>query len=365
MKLKAFQRKAVKAFEGGDYDIVVMCLPRAQGKSTLAAHLCLRAMTPGDAMFHPGTESHLVASTVGQARRTCFKILRQSIEELPNATDYKISESANALHVRHRASNTRISVIAATGKASLGLVGCPMVVIDEPASYELEAGADVWQALKTAIGKPNSPLKLFIIGHLAPKAVSSGHWYYDLVQKGTRGRTYVLFLQADPKRWDRASEIRRVSPLSWDFPASRAKLFQERDDSYSDSSEKAAFFSYRLNIPSEDEQTVLLTAHDFELIAARAAPLPEGRPLVGVDLGANRAWSAACAVWPNGRVEAVAVTPGIPDIQAQERRDGVTSGTYQALVDSGVLHVAEGLRVPPPKMLAGLIAPWMPRGGFL
>ena len=36
-------------------------------------------------------------------------------------------------------------------------------------------------------------------------------------------------------------------------------------------------------------------------------------------------------------------------------------GVYQALAADGVLHVAEGLRVPSPAQLVGLVAPWLPR----
>ena len=47
-------------------------------------------------------------------------------------------------------------------------------------------------------------------------------------------------------------------------------------------------------------------------------------------------------------VEALAVAPGIPGLEAQEKRDRVPAGTYQRLYDGGRLSVAEGLRVQPP-----------------
>ena len=68
--------------------------------------------------------------------------------------------------------------------------------------------------------------------------------------------------------------------------------------------------------------------------------------MVGIDLGGGRAWSAAVALWPSGRCEAVAVAPGIPSVADQEKRDLVQPGTYQKLVDAGVLLLATGLRVP-------------------
>ena len=109
--------------------------------------------------------------------------------------------------------------------------------------------------------------------------------------------------------------------------------------------------SYRLNIPSSDESAILLTVDDWKLVEARPVGLPAGRPIVGIDLGAGRAWSAAVAMWESGRVEALALSPGIPDLDEQEKRDLVPSGVYHKLVDAGALRLAEGLWVPSPTQL--------------
>ena len=114
-----------------------------------------------------------------------------------------------------------------------------------------------------------------------------------------------------------------------------------------------------MNRPSADESEMLLSLDDFERMASRAVPERVGKPLVAVDLGAGRAWSAAVCAYENGRIEALAVAPGVPDIEAQERRDGVPPGSYQRLVDSGVLLVSEGLRVQPPGQLwQGILDRW-------
>ena len=80
---------------------------------------------------------------------------------------------------------------------------------------------------------------------------------------------------------------------------------------------------------------MLLTIEDWAEVTGREVPEAEGRPIVGVDLGGGRAWSAAVAMFPSGRIDALAVCPGIPDIEAQERRDRVASGTYRRLADTG------------------------------
>ena len=90
---------------------------------------------------------------------------------------------------------------------------------------------------------------------------------------------------------------------------------------------------------------------DFKLATAREVAPATGQPIVGVDLGQNRSWTAAVAIWETGRIEAMAIAPGIPDLEEQEKRDTVPRGTYQKLNDMGVLDVADGLRVPEPAHL--------------
>ena len=96
---------------------------------------------------------------------------------------------------------------------------------------------------------------------------------------------------------------------------------------------------------------MLLTVDDWERVCARPVPPRKGRPVVAYDLGGGRAWSAGVAIWRSGRIEALAVAPGIPSLAEQEQRDRVPSGTYRALAEGGALRVAAGLRVQPPAEL--------------
>ena len=109
--------------------------------------------------------------------------------------------------------------------------------------------------------------------------------------------------------------------------------------------------SYRLNLPSADEAAMLLSVDDFERMADRDVGERSGRPIVAIDLGAGRSWSSAVCVWQSGRISALAVAPGIPDITVQEDRDQVPRGTYSRLIETGRLRLAHGLRVQPPAAL--------------
>ena len=347
MDLLPFQRRFRKA---------VLSISRGNGKSTLAASFCLEMLSPGSPFYYEGLESVLVAASLAQARRT---VLAQLIRLLPHTGDYKVATSSNnACFAKRRECGTQVSVLTASYRSAQGLVETPWLVADEPGAWLPGPGESMFDAIATAAAKPSSaPLTAVFIGTLAP---ATEGWWHDLVKGGTHGSTYVQSLQGDPRKWSDLREVRRCNPLMYRFPKSRAKLREERDAALRDTRLKARFKSYRLNLPSQDEATMLLAVGDWQTMAARPVPPRQGRPVVGIDLGAGRAWSAATAIWPNGRTEAIAVAPGIPDLRAQEKRDRVPAGTYQRLHERGVLHVAAGLRVQPPADLVRKTSTWNP-----
>ena len=180
-------------------------------------------------------------------------------------------------------------------------------------------------------------------------------WWHDLVSAGSHGSTHVTALRGRLGTWAASRELARVNPLMWAFPESRSALLEERDQAKADTRHKAAFLSYRLNLPALDEEVALLTPDEWELVLARPVPDGDGLPIVGVDIGGGRSWSAAVGVWESGRVEALALAPGEPSIAAQEKRDRVPGGTYQRLVGSGSLQMADGQRVPSVALLVDVI----------
>ena len=348
LNLRPFQRRFIRAATAPGIDTAALSLPRGNGKSWLAGYLVARVLDPSDKLFRRGTESVLCAASIEQAR-IVFRFARETLEPRGG---YRFLDSHTRIGIVHKASNTRLRVIGSNGKTAMGLVGCPWVIADEPGAWETNGGTLLHDAIMTAMGKPGSPLHALFIGTIAP---SVSGWWADMIADGTHGTTVAHALQGDPETWDSWHTIRKANPLTAISPAFRKKLLQERDAARADSRLKARFLSYRLNVPSGDESTMLLTVDDWERVTARPVPERDGRVIVAVDLGAGRAWSAAVGVWRNGRVEALAVAPGIPDLEAQERRDRVPWGTYRKLAAGGALRVAPGLRVQPPAALVRAI----------
>ena len=351
-ELRPFQRRFLKAALAPFIDTAALSLPRGNGKSALAGHILEKCLSPGDDLHVAGSEYLLCAASIEQAR-IVFRFIRAALEP---TGEYRFIDSVTRLGITHQPTNTRLRVLSSNGRTAFGIVGCPVLVADEGGSWETVGGGLMNDAIQTALGKPNSPMRVIYVGTLAP---ATGGWWHELIEGGSRGSVHVQALQGDLATWDSWPTIRKANPLvevSADF---RRKLLSERDAARADSRLKARFLSYRLNLPSADESEMLLTVSDWQRMAARDVPERQGRPIVAVDLGGGRAWSAACAVWQSGRVEALALAPGVPSIQDQERRDRVPAGSYAALVDRGLLLVAEGLRVQPASQLwAGILARW-------
>ena len=347
--LRPFQQRFVRGAFARGIDTGVLSVPRGNGKSWLCGQILTHCLTPGDSQHESGKEYILVASSIEQAR-IIFRFIRQALEW---TKEYRWLDSVTRIGVCHKATNTRLRVLSSKGKSAFGIVGCPLLVFDEPGALETVGGTLLADAVFSSQGKPNSSLRVILIGTLAP---ASNGWWHDLVNGGSNSTTYVQALKGDPEKWDRWGEIRRCNPLVEVSPEFRRKLLDERDKARRDSRLKARFCSYRLNVPTGDESSMLLTVSDFQDMTKRAVPPREGLPIVAIDLGGSRAWSAAVALYQNGRVEARAVSPGIPALSDQEVRDNVPRGTYQDLADQGVLVPAVGLRVPPAKALIKLIS---------
>ena len=360
--LAPFQRRFVARATARGVDTAALSMPRGNSKTWLAAHILLRCLTPGDSLHVPGAEYLLCAASIEQAR-LCYRFIRDGFDPVEGSLDwrraghtYRLMDAANRVGVTRGPATLR--VMSSNGKTGMGIVGCPLLVADEPGAWEVIGGQLLHDAIQTAQGKPGSPLRVIYIGTLAP--ATSG-WWHDLIADGSHGSTHVTALQGDPAKWDRWPEIRRCNPLTAVSAAFRRKLLEERDKAREDEQAKARFLSYRLNLPTGTESSMLFTTDQWELVAGRPVPPKSGRPIVGIDLGSGRAWSAATAIWPTRRVESVAVAPGIPDLAGQEKRDRQPRDTYRELERDGVLQVAEGQRVPKVELLVeAVLRRWGP-----
>lgn len=344
-----FQTRILRTLFAGRHSQIVFSAPRGNSKSYLAARAVSDVIWPGSPHFAENQDCVLLAANLNQAR-IVFAFLRTWLE---GTGEYAWQDSANVVGVRHKETNVRCRVISSDGKGAFGLGARERIVVaDEPGAWLPRKGQLMRDALETSLGKPGANLVILWIGTIAP---AERGWWPDLVRGGSQGRTAVFAWIGSREKWRQRRELWRVNPLLKHFEESRVELLDKLERAKKDETRRGAYLSYRLNCPTADETELLLTEEQATALVDRERGDREGKPIVGIDLGANRAWSAACAIWPSGLVDALAVAPGLPDIAAQEERDSAPEGTYQALVDGGKLIVAEGLHVPPVAMLVAAI----------
>ena len=355
-----FQRRFLRRALSPGVAIAALSVPRGEGKSMLSAELLSEAL-PGGRLYLPGGESILLAGSMNQARAV-FRFLRARYS-CPEHTERKCTkcglrwtDSHQRISVVDWRTETRITVRGKSGKLAMGLVNCPIIVGDEPASWDVIGGQEMIDALITAAGKTRQLLCL--VGTLAPGA--AGGWWRDLIAAGSSPGVYVQSLAGDPEKWASWREIMRVNPVAKVNPILHKALKRERDAAKRDDRAKARFLSFRLNVPTAETSTVLITVDEWQRVISRPVPERKGRPCCGIDLGGNRAWSAATAIYANGRTEAVAVAPGTPSIADQEKRDRVPRRTYQRLAESGVLTTDGDRRVPRVSALVDRVMKWRP-----
>ena len=319
--------------------IAALSVPRANGKSYLCGQLIARCLTPDDALFELGVENILVSGS----RQQAAIVLEFARAALPESDAYRWSADG----VIHKASRARVRIISSDSRRSYGLgANMRLAICDEPGAWSPTAGRRLWDAMQTALGKRKA--QILAVGTLAPAPLTGPAAFWpDFVKSGSGGGRHVALLQADAEKWTDFDEVLRVNPVAAINPFLKQTL--EREHAAALESDRAArtFKNFRLNLPGDPvESQPLITAPEWARVCARAVPECEGQPVIGVDLGGSRSWSAACAIWPSGRIESWALAPGVPSLAEQEREDQVPDGSYMELVKSGGLAADTGRAVP-------------------
>ncbi len=344
-RLLPFHREFIRGAYDPSCQIAAASYPRGAAKTWLSAQLLACSLRPRSPLFRAGIENLAISASLEQSR-VLVTFVRQILEPLGG---YVFVDSSQRLQVRHKATNTKLRVLSSSGKRALGLSQFQAIYGDEPGSWESRNGLLVWDALRTSLGKLPGQ-KLILTGTQAPADLDS--WWPNLLSLGSGPGRYVQVLAADPSEpWDAWPTIYGCNPMVWSNPHLRKTILRERDEARKDETLRASFKAFRLNQLVNVNADMLLSVADWKRVEQRPVPPREGRPICGLDLGAERSWSAAFLVWKNGRSECYALCPGIPSLSRREQQDAQPRGLYRRLHADGHLLVDEGRRVSRPKVL--------------
>ena len=342
----AFHEKWIRATFDPATQISALTCPRGSAKTWICAQLAGAALRPGSPIFESRVETLIVSASFEQSR-IMLSFIREALVDVEK--EYRYLESGNRLNITHKATGTRLRVLSSSGKRAMGLSQFGTIYADEPASYESRGGQMMFDALRQSLGK-RPDQRLVLIGTRSP-ADPLG-WWPQLLDAGSSPGTHVTVMAApDDEPWDAWSTVRKVNPLVMHSESLRKTILRERDDARRNPTLRPAYEAYRLNraVFGSDEMLVQLAAWDS--VERRAVPPREGSPVLGLDLGSERSWSAAWILWDNGRSEVYALCPGIPDLAEREKQDAMPAGLYQRLHDDGVLLVDDDRRVARPEVL--------------
>ena len=182
----------------------------------------------------------------------------------------------------------------------------------------------MFDALETTGGK--SEMTLVLIGTRAPAEPPS--WWLDLLDAGSGHGTYVQSHGAsadadgDVAGWDDWRTIRSAHPLIGKNPHLKPKIAAELEAAKLSDDARARFISYRLNVPMRPAAKMLFSVAQWRNVESRAVGVQDGEPIIGLDVGASRSWTAAVILWPSMRVDVRMVCPGIPGLAMREKADG-------------------------------------------
>lgn len=358
VELAPFQRRFMRSAFGPHVHKAVLSGPRGLSKSSMSGWLLAAALDSSGPLHSAGSESILLAGSVDQSR-ACFSFLKRLC---PPGGGFRYMDTAQRLTATNTITRSRVRVMSSSGKRAFGLVGARLVVGDEPASWDERGGRLMYDALETTGGKEATTL--ILIGTRAPAAPPS--WWLDLIDAGSVPGTYVQVHGADMDSagdvadWDKWKTIKRAHPLIDRNPFLRPKIEAELLAARASEDAKARFLSYRLNVPTRPPAECLFTAPQWQTVEARPPGDITGQPIVGIDMGSSRSWSAAAILWESLRLDVISLCPGIPGVAEQEKRDAVPAGFYQTLVDDGALVVDTGRRVVEVGRLVDAIMPLNP-----
>ena len=338
-KLLNWQRRFLKGAFDCDGN-AALSMARANGKSTFAAAIARCTLTPDAPLFSPMTDNAVIAASFAQGGiifRHLMHFLRPEMEA--HKRDWRVVDSSNVMLVEHKPSGARMQVMGQNPRTLHGLAP-RLLIADELSQWQHTQIEQSLAALETSMGKiPDA--KMLAIG---TRPALPSHPFQRMLDGGADfAMSYAA--RKNDKPFQRRT-WKRANPSLDAMPDLEKAIRREAELARRDPSLQPQFEALRLNLGvSDTAQMSLLDADTW----ARLEKLPTGERdaeyILGLDLGANAAMTAAAAYWPRtGRLECFAVFPERPSLAERGLRDGVGS-LYSRMNQRGELLVA-GDRLP-------------------
>ncbi len=290
-----------------------MTLPRANGKSSLAAFIA-SAFLWGP-MAKPNTSVVIVASSIQQGS----EVFDQVLPQLPVDYDWKVWDSFNAREIEDRETGTTLRVMGNNPRHLHGLKSA-IFICDEPAQWGPQR-EKMFSALRSATGKIPG-CKLLSLGTMPE---DPGHWFSK--QVNGEADYAVKYQSRARKTWWSQGAMRKANPSYDYFPTLRADLNKQRDEGRRDEAAAARYRALNLNqgiseVP--DSIDVLIQVKDYKRLEVESMEIQPGRYVLGLDPADGFSQFGVCAVSLDGDVDGFAAWPEEDnDLLQRSKKDGI------------------------------------------
>ena len=269
----------------------------------------------------------IVASSLDQGRLSFDHIESFMDAELKDKFEgkarFRLVNNAHQCFMEDHLTKSKLTVLGSDAKRAHGRAQ-HLIICDEPAKWVVKNGWDMFNALKTSLGKQFFG-KMVVLG---TRPEDFDHWFAQMVDEG-RGANFVQRHACTYGEDDDFSmeSILKANP-SYDYlPDLREAIANDMADAQMGGEALNTWRALRLNmgVPEVDLYEKLIPVKDWDACCQPEHVKPrEGPVAVGIDLGDGLSMSCVVLYWPtSGRLEIYGALPADPDLEERGKKDGV------------------------------------------
>ena len=320
---------------------LALSVARGNGKSALCG--AIAAAVIDGPLRAPDAEVILVASSFAQACIMGRDVVKYLGERLEDRSTWRKRDTSGIFEIEHIPTRARLKAVGSDPRRMHGLRPS-LLLADEPSRWPSTTSEEAIAACRTGLGKHPGGSRLIALG---TRPDSEDHWFSKMLAEA--GSTTYAARPDDPPFHRRT--WKRANPSLDAFPWLEDRLREEAEIARRDPVALASFAALRLNLGTSDTlESHLIQPGAWAAAEGEAAAV--GDYVLGIDLGATEAMSAASGFWcETGRLDALACYGSDPNPKERGLRDGV-GGLYSKMEARGELVLCPG-KVSDVKTLLG------------
>lgn len=332
VRVLEWQERLLADIVNPDISTIALSVARGNGKSFLCSLIAASFVLHQGPLLRKRGQAYLIASSFRQAR-----ILYEHIYYMISEGDrwrYRIQDTNNISRLTNKSQGAYVQAIGSDPKRAHGLAPA-LVLADEGAQWEVGTRDLMYETLLTSLGKiPNS--KLVALG---TRPYDPRHWFSRMLDdEGMADAVHLYSSDEDSDPFDPATWL-QANPSLPHFPDLHKTIANEAKRAKKDTNALLTFRKLRLNQAVQDAgRELVIDPQSLQRVETDTLPVKAGQLALGIDIGGNKAMTAAVAYWPaTGRVEYVCAFPSQPNLIDRGLQDVVDDRYVQMHRDGDLI----------------------------